>query len=318
MFDVLCVGILVADAIAKPVVSIPSKGKLALTDRISLHSGGCATTAAINLAKLGRKPAIAGKIGDDGFGRFLANELQHAGVDTEALVMDPAASTSASLVIVTPDGERSFIHSLGANGEFCEKDIRYDVVARSKIVFVAGTMLMPAFDGADCALFLQKCKEMGKITALDTAWDAQGRWMRVLEPCMPYIDYFLPSYEEARMLSGKDDPDEMADVFLSLGPHTVVIKLGSDGCLIRTKDGQRYKIPTFDRIQAVDTTGAGDSFCAGFLTGLSHGWDLHTCGRFANAVGTHCVMAVGASTGIRSEAEILRFMEEYDKETALL
>jgi sugar/nucleoside kinase (ribokinase family) len=314
MFDVLCVGILVADAIAKPVPTLPGKGKLALTEHISLHTGGCATTAAINLAKLGRRPAIAGKIGDDGFGRFLASELEAAGVHTEALVADPAASTSASLVIVAPDGERSFIHSLGANGEFAEKDIDYGVVARSNIVFVAGTMLMPSFDGADCAKFLQKCKEMGKITALDTAWDAQGRWMSVLAPSMPYLDYFLPSLEEARELSGENDPDHMANVFLSMGPHTVVIKLGKDGCLIRTKKGERYHIPTFDRIQAVDTTGAGDSFCAGFLTGLTHGWDLPTCGRFANAVGTHCVMAIGASTGIRSETEILQFIKDYDQQ----
>lgn len=312
MFDVLCVGILVADAIAKPVMKIPGKGKLEAVDNISLYSGGCAVTAAINLAKLGRSAALAGKVGADGFGRFMVSELKNAGVDTKALVEDPKTSTSASLVIVTPDGERSFIHSFGANGVFCEGDIDYDVVRDSRIVFVAGTMLMPRFDGDDCALFLKKCKELGKVTALDTAWDSKGRWMKVLAPSMPYIDYFMPSYEEALELSGETDPERMADVFLALGPHTVVIKLGKDGCLIKTKAGELHRIPTFDRIKAVDTTGAGDSFCSGFLTGISKGWDLYTCGRFANAVGTHCVMAVGASTGIKSEAEILRFIEDYD------
>lgn len=313
MFDVLCVGILVADAIAKPVEKIPEKGKLEAVDNISLYSGGCAVTAAINLAKIGRRAALAGKVGDDGFGRFMVSELKSAGVDTKALVKDPTTSTSASLVIVAPDGERSFIHSFGANGVFRESDINYDVVRQSNIVFVAGTMLMPSFDGEDCVLFLKKCKDLGKVTALDTAWDSKGRWMKVLAPCMPYIDYFLPSYEEAVELSGETEPEKIADVFLALGPHTVVVKLGKDGCLIKTKSGELHRIPTFERIKPVDTTGAGDSFCAGFLTGISKGWDLYKCGRFANAVGTHCVMAVGASSGIKSEAEILKFIEDYDK-----
>ena len=182
----------------------------------------------------------------------------------------------------------------------------------SKIVFVAGTMLIPEFDGPDCALFLKKCKSMGKITALDTAWDSRGRWMKVLAPAMPYIDYFLPSYEEAVQLSGKTELGEIADAFLAMGPHTVAIKNGKKGCFIKTKSGEKYCIPTYERIKPADTNGAGDSFCAGFLAGVAYGWSLLECGRFANAVGTHCVMQVGASTGIKSKAEILQFMKNYE------
>ena len=318
MYDVLCTGILVADCTAKPVAAIPEKGKLELCDRISLFTGGCATNAAIDLAKIGVRTAIAGKVGDDGFGKFLLSELKNHHVNTDSIAIDPSASTSASLVIVNQEGERSFIHSLGANAFFRESDINYKVVENSKIVFVAGTMLMPQFDGNDCSVFLKKCKSMGKITALDTAWDSKGRWMKVLAPAMPFIDYFLPSYEEAAKLSGKNDPDDIADTFLTMGPHTVVIKLGKDGCLIKNKKGERQKIPTFERIKPFDANGAGDSFCAGFLTGISKGWDLRKCGVFANAVGTHCVMASGASTGIKPEAEILKFIDDYNKETESL
>jgi sugar/nucleoside kinase (ribokinase family) len=98
-----------------------------------------------------------------------------------------------------------------------------------------------------------------------------------------------------------------------MGPKVVVIKLGKDGCFIKTKEGEKYIIPTYDRIKPVDTTGAGDSFCAGFLTALVKGKSLVDCGKFANAVGTHCIMAKGASTGIKSEAEILKFMDDYEK-----
>ncbi|MHB1453329.1 MAG: carbohydrate kinase family protein [Saccharofermentanales bacterium] len=313
MIDVACVGILVADAIAKPVEKIPAKGKLELVDSLGLYTGGCAASASIDMAMIGRSVAILGKIGNDGFGMFMKQALEKKGVRTEGLVVDQNGSTSASLVIVTPDGERSFIHSLGSNATFCENDVKYNIIDESKIVFVAGTMLMPKFDGRDCADFLAKCKKMGKTTALDTAWDSKGRWMKVLEPCMPYIDYFLPSYEEAVELSGKTAPEEIADVFLAMGPHTVVIKLGRDGCFIKSRaTGERYVIPTFTRVKAVDTTGAGDAFCAGFLAALVKDKPLFECGRFANAVGTFCVMAKGASTGIKSEKEILRFIEDYD------
>lgn len=313
MIDIACVGIIVADAIAKPVEKIPEKGKLELVDTLSLYTGGCAASASIDMAKIGIRAAIIGKMGNDGFGAFMKNAFETTGVNTDGLIMDDNGSTSASLVIVTKDGERSFIHSLGENASFCEKDIDYSIIDNSNLVFVAGTMLMPSFDGENCALFLKKCKEKGKITALDTAWDSKGRWMKVLSPCMPYIDYFLPSYEEATELSGKKTPSDIADVFLGLGPSVVVVKLGKDGCYIKTKKGEEYTIPTYEKIKPVDTTGAGDSFCAGFLSALVKGKSLYDCGKFANAVGTFCVMEKGASTGIKSESEILRFMDDYEK-----
>ena len=168
---------------------------------------------------------------------------------------------------------------------------------------------MPKFDGIQCADFLKKVKEMGKYTVLDTAWDSKGRWMNLLKPCMKYIDLFIPSLEEAVMLSGKEEPEEIADVFLSMGVKTVVIKLGKKGCFIKDLKGEKHLIPTYTKIKAVDTTGAGDSFVAGFLTGLTKGWNLYECGKFANAVGTHCVMAAGASTGIKSFEETFMFIK---------
>ena len=114
------------------------------------------------------------------------------------------------------------------------------------------------------------------------------------------------------MLSGKEDPNEIADIFLSMGVKTVVIKMGKDGCFIKDEKGEKYLIPTYDKVKAVDTTGAGDSFVAGFLTGHVNGWSLIQCGKFANAVGTHCVMAAGASTGIKSFEQITEFIKNYD------
>lgn len=312
MYDVICVGILVADAIAKTVDKLPETGKLDLVNRLDLYTGGCAVNSGIALSRLGINATVMGKIGDDGFGKFILRTLEDEGVDTKGLVIDKNESTSASVVLVDSSGERSFLHCLGANGVFSDRDVNYDIIADSKIVFVAGTMLMPGFDGDPCARVLKRAKEMGKTTALDTAWDSTGRWMEVLDPCIPYIDIFMPSYEEAVQLSNKKEPEDISDVFLKRGIETVIIKLGKDGCFIKDNTGRKYLIPTYEDIKPVDTTGAGDSFAAGFLTGIIKGLDLYECGKLANAVGTHCVMEVGASTGIKSYDEIRQFMASYE------
>lgn len=312
MYDVVCVGILVADVIAKTVDTMPGKGKLALVDQLNLFTGGCATNAAIDMGKIGQKVAIIGKIGRDGFGEFLTEQLNTFGVDTQGLVCSDTVGTSASVAFLESDGERSFLHSFGANGEFRESDINYDIIDKSNIVFVAGSLLLPKFDGEECAILLQKAKEMGKITVLDTAWDSTGKWMKTLGPCMEYIDYFLPSYEEAVMLSGEKDVEAIADVFLSFGIKVVVIKIGSDGCFIKTQEGIKHLIPVYKNIEVKDTTGAGDSFCAGFLTGLARELPLEECGKLGNAVGAHCVMEVGASVGIKSYEQIKVFMKQRD------
>jgi sugar/nucleoside kinase (ribokinase family) len=312
MLDIACVGIVVADVIAKPVDDMPEKGKLNTIDKISMHTGGCAVNTAVDLVKIGKKVSVLAKTGDDGFGTFLRKKLSEAGIDITGIKTTNNSGTSASVVLVDSSGERSFIHTLGANAEFEKSDIDWEVIKKSKILFIGGSMLMPKFDGEPCAEVLKKAKDMGKTTALDVAWDAEGRWMKVLRPCMEYIDYFMPSYEEAVELSGKEKPEEMADVFLSMGVKNVIIKLGKKGCYIKDNSLIEYYIPTFERIKAIDATGAGDSFVAGFLTGLSENWDIYDCGRFANAVGTFCVTAVGASSGIKSKEEILKFIDDYD------
>jgi sugar/nucleoside kinase (ribokinase family) len=310
MIDVACIGILVADVIAKPVDSIPKKGLLGLIDGISLHSGGCAMSAAIDMSKIGLSTALIGKVGNDSFGEFLRESLIKNNVNVDGLAVDPINQTSASVVLSDSMGERTFLHCIGANGTFIKEDINWDVIEKSKVVFVAGTMLMDAFDGEHCAIVLKKCKEMGKTTVLDTAWDSKGRWMDVLEESMPYIDIFLPSIDEAIELSGKTEPKEIADVFFEKGVKQVVIKLGSKGCYLReSKSSEGIVIPPY-KVNAVDTTGAGDSFCAGFITGIVKGMTFEKCGQFANAVGAHCVSAMGATTGIKPMADILKFMED--------
>lgn len=309
MYDITCVGILVADVICKPVDAIAERGKLGFIDSMKLYNGGCAMSAAIDLSILGSKTAIIGKLGNDGFGAYLTDVLNKHSVNTDGLVFQNDADTSASVVLVDSGGERTFLHCKGANAEFSDEDVNFDIISNSKIIFVAGSMLMDKFDGEPCARVLKKAKEMGKITALDTAWDDSGKWMRTLAPALKYVDYFLPSIEEARELSGEIQPSKIADVFFDYGAKHVIIKLGKDGCYCRaSRDEAGVFLPTFEG-KPVDTTGAGDSFCAGFLYGISIGESIEDSCVIGNAVGTHCVLSVGATTGIKPYPEIKRFIE---------
>lgn len=307
MAEVTCLGILVADLVGKPVDEFPGRGKLVLVDQLELHSGGCAANTGVGLAKIGISTGIIGKVGSDGLGEFLIGVLSKNGLDARGVVRDPNVGTSGTMVMVHGDGERSFIHYLGANATLTEADVDFDLLKGTKILHVAGSFLMPAFDGEPTAHVLKKAQELGITTTLDTAWDSKGRWMSVLQPCLQYIDYAVPSIEEARLVTGKHDPADVAKVLMDHGVKTVGLKMGEDGCYIRSSDAE-IRIPRYE-VNAIDALGAGDAFAAGFLTGVLKGWDLEKTGRFANAVGASCVMALGATTGIKSLDETLAFME---------
>lgn len=313
---VACVGIMVADVIVEPVFGYPEKGLLLPVNSITMHSGGNAMTAAINLRKLGVESTLIGRVGDDMFGDYLKGCLERAGVKTNGVKLDGSVQTSASVLMIDEEtGERSFFHCEGSNAVFSMDDIDFDVIAENDIVFVTGTFLLKTFDGKQTMEFLKKCKEMGKITALDVCWDATGKWGESLNQVMPYIDLFLPSIDEARMLTDKDTPEEMANEFLKKGVKSVVIKCGSDGCYVRaSKEDAGIIIPIFKVENVVDTTGAGDSFCSGFLSAYARGEEILYCAKFGNATGAHCCMEKGATEGIKSYSEILNFITKMENE----
>jgi sugar/nucleoside kinase (ribokinase family) len=305
--DVICMGILVADVAARPVNKFPDKGKLELVKEMGLHVGGCAANTGTDLAKLGISTGIIGKVGKDGFGDFLIEEVSKAGIDTKGVKRDSYTNTSATMVIVLPDGERSFIHYLGANATMSEKNVDYKFVKKAGIFYVAGFFLLPALEGKPIARILQRVKQMGITIAFDTAWDSRGRWYKAIKYAFPYMDYFLPSFEEAKMISGESHPDKIGQFFLDKGVKVVALKMGSDGSYLKTKN-MAIKIPPF-KVKPVDANGAGDAFVAGFLAGLVKKWTLEKCVKFANAVGALATTKVGATAGVKTMKETLKFME---------
>lgn len=308
MSEITCIGILVADLVGRPIDRFPEKGKLMLVPEMELHAGGCAHNTGVDLKKLGEEVKVVGKVGRDGLGEFMINSLRAHGIDAGGISEDDEHHTSATMVIVDGQGERTFLHYPGANRGLREKDIEDSFLSGSQIVHIAGSFLMPGFDGEETARVLERAKNLGALTSLDTAWDDTGKWLSTIEPALSYIDIFLSNRDEAHHISGKTNLPDIARFFMDYGIKVVAIKMGEEGSFIMTEE-EKVLVPPFS-VVAVDGTGAGDAFCAGFLVGYLRGWDLYETGRFANACGAMCVRKMGATEGVGSLEETLAFIEE--------
>ena len=309
MKKICCIGSVTTDIILSSVDALPARGMLQKIDSASTHVGGCAANAAIDLARLGVPALLCCKVGTDSFGDFVLRTCEEAGVDTRGMLRDAAVSTTTSVVCVNTDGERSFLYCGGSTSALRAGEISLPLLEECDIIFVGGAMLLTAFDGAPCGELLRKMRERGKFTVMDTACDFDGVWLPKIREALPGLNLFMPSYDEAAKLSGETDLTKIADFFFDCGVGRVIVKIGSDGAYFAPSRAERFILPTYREIRPVDTTGAGDAFCAGFLCGLSQGWDFEAAGRLANAVGTHCIQAVGASAGVPSLQTVRAFME---------
>ncbi len=310
MTEVVTAGIIVADILAQPIDRYPEKGKLVLFDKLELHVGGCAANTANALGKLGRSVAVMGRVGEDAFGEHCIAEIQAANVDTSYIVRTPAAPTSATFVAIGSDGERAFFHIIGANAAFSLADVDLDVVTGARLLLVAGTYVLPGLDGEPTARLLSQAKEAGLTTVLDCVYnDRIADPLAVLAPALPHLDYFVPNLTEAELITGQRGPRECAEALLSAGCQCVVIKLGEDGVYCLTGEREEVRAPAYE-VPVVDATGAGDSWVAGFLTGLLEGWPLQESLLFGNAVGAQAVGAVGCTTSIPTFDAVRRFQQE--------
>jgi sugar/nucleoside kinase (ribokinase family) len=294
MADVVCLGILVADVVARPIDRTPAPGTLALVDSIVLRGGGCALNTSSALARLGVEAAAIGKVGTDPLGNFVISLLRERGVDDSGVIRDPEVPTSASVALVDSAGERTFLHNPGANDALRPDEIGEEAWA-GRALHIAGALVLAGLDGEPTARILAEARRRGLHTSLDTVFDASGRWERVL-PALPYCDLVTPGRAEAEAITGDSDPGNAARRLRELGAGTAAVTLGPDGCHVAADDFEGL-VPAVP-VDAVDGTGAGDAFAAGFLYGRLAGWDTGACARFANAAGALATTAVGAFEGV--------------------
>ncbi|MFO7946724.1 MAG: sugar kinase [Armatimonadota bacterium] len=308
MADVACLGILVADVWALPIDEWPQRGRLSLVDELGMGLGGCAANTGLALDKLGVDTAVMGKVGDDGFGHFVTNTLQEGGASIDGVAVDPDSATSATMIMIDSEGERTFLHYPGANGTLRPEEVDMDLAGSSRVLHFAGALVMGDFDGEPMARVMREAAERGATISLDTVWDDSGGWMDTLEPCLEHTQLFLPSLSEAQQLTGKSKPEDVADDLLEYGIEIVALKDGPNGSFVASTD-TRLHVPAYE-VTAVDGTGAGDAYVAGFLRGYLDGWDLERTAKFANAIGALCTTAVGTLAGVRSYDEGIEFLKQ--------
>ncbi len=300
MPDVVCLGILVADVVARPVGELP-RGRLALLEDISLHGGGCAFNTATVLACFGLKVAVAGQVGGDAFGDLLLRLLGERGIDHSA-VLRRKAPTAATVVLVDGTGEQTFLHMPGANAALRAAELDREALFAGRALHVAGALVMSALDGEPTASLLAEARLRGVLTSLDTAYDATGHWERV-RPCLPQLDLFTPSLTEAREISGFTEPRDAAAWACAQGVREVAITLGADGSYVAGPDFEGH-VPACG-VSSVDGTGAGDAFVGGLLYGKLAGLPLEQSTRLANASGALATTAPGATDGVRGLKDAL-------------
>jgi sugar/nucleoside kinase (ribokinase family) len=299
---VVCLGILVADVFAWPVDAMPVPGSLALTQGTGVRAGGCALNTATVLARFGVDVTLAGVVGNDMFGAFLADTIAARDLDAH-IVRSTHYPTSTSLVLVRSDGERTFLHHPGANEGLTEDTFGIDTLATAQALHLGGALLMPSLDGHPAARLLARLRARGIHTSIDTAFDASGQWKRVL-PVLPHTDLATVGWAEGCAITGERDPQRIADVLHRHGCPEVVIKMGANGSYSSGPGGQGHHaaIP----VETVDGTGTGDAFAAGLLYGRVAGWPTADAVRLATAAGAMAASAVGAVEGVTGLADALR------------
>ena len=307
-FDVVTVGVVCADVMVRPVDTIPARGTLGLVPMLGMHLGGLAGVTALVCSRLGGKSAFVGRLGRDSFGDFLLAKLNENGVNTDGVSRVDTCNSSATVVLISDDGERTFLHHMGTNAETTDSDIDFSVVKQSKVLHWGGPAITPKLDGAPMGRVFEKARALGVKTSMDTCYDGKGVWLPLIEPSLPHLDIVFSSYEEARNYTGREEVESIADFYLSYGVETAVIKLGAEGIFVKGQ-GTSFRLPAHRVISVVDTTGAGDAACGAFLYGYTHGWDLERCGRLANAVGGLTVQRMGGSEAVESLEQTVAFME---------
>ncbi|MBN2860776.1 MAG: carbohydrate kinase family protein [Sphaerochaetaceae bacterium] len=307
--SILCIGQIVFDILVQPVDAGIFTRDTTRVKSIDFANGGDALNVAVVAHRLGNDVHFCGKVGDDDMGRFLIEKVAAYGLSTEGIQVTDTAPTSTAVALIQEAGARNFLFNGGATLSFNYDDISMQAVEEADIVFVGGTYTMPLFDGEGAKKLFREAKSMGKLTAMDVTYDSSGKWMKTIEPCLEYLDYFVPSEDQAREITGEEEPGRMAQVLRDKKVHHVIIKMGSKGVYVKNDTiDQIFPAPEVGAI--VDTTGAGDSFVAGFLSGINRKLSLKESLNLGQLVAGKCIGGLGATAGFENIEQTSLYKQE--------
>jgi sugar/nucleoside kinase (ribokinase family) len=288
---ILVAGELNPDAVFVGVHPFPQPGREVLAQGFSLELGSSSAICAAGLAKLGNPVSFVGKVGADFMGRFCLEQLERLNVDATPVIVDPRLKTGVTAAISAAD--RALVTFSGAIAELCAADIRPELLKTCGHLHVSSYFLQRSLQPGLCELFAQ-AKGLGLSTSLDTGHDPDERWAVDIASLLANVDVFLPNEAELAGLT------RTADIFKGLqsldNGHTVtVVKLGPRGCAT-LDSGRAVTIPAIP-IEPIDTTGAGDSFDAGFLHARLRGFPPLACAHCGVICGGLSTQGVGGTAG---------------------
>jgi sugar/nucleoside kinase (ribokinase family) len=299
--DLLVLGEVNPDVVVRAADPRPVFGEVERwVDAIELVIGASSVILACGAARLGLRVAMAGVVGDDALGRFMLAAMAERGLETSAVRIDRAVPTGAS-VILSDGRDRAILTAAGTIPRLRVADVPGSLVARARHVHAGSVFLL---DGVrpDLPGLFGRARAGGATTSADTNWDPRGTWDGGVRAILAETDVFLPNAAEATRIAGVDDAEAAARALLALGPGVVAIKLGAAGALAVAADGRVARVPAVP-VEPVDTTGAGDSFDAGFLAAWLAGRPLDACLAIGAACGALSTRGIGGTAAQPTLAE---------------
>lgn len=299
---VLVVGEINVDLVLKGLHAEPAPGQEVLADDFLMTPGSSSMICALGLARLGETVAFHGKLGDDAWGHYCLDALRNAGIGVASLRPDAAQRTGVTVSLSTPR-DRSLVTFPGAIAALRADEVDDVLLRGARHLHVSSFYLQKALRPGIRDLFA-RARAAGLTTSLDPGFDPERAWGDDLREVLAEVDMFLPNEEELRALTGTHDVREGL-ARLDNGHTRIVVKRGRQGCAT-LQDGALLEVSAF-AVEAVDSTGAGDSFDAGFLHAWLHGLPLRDCMRWGSACGSLSTRGIGGTTrqATTGEAEAL-------------
>lgn len=310
-FDYTSMGFITFDALCRPVTQIPPGGDTYFVEDFTLAVSGAAGSAVIVAAKHGLKSRAVGGVGHDDMGDWVLMKLGRFGIDTSLMTRCDGYATSSSIVTTRPDGARPALHKRGATDGFFISDDQIDDLLDTRILHVGGVGLMNRMDQGRTEEIMAEARRRGVITTLDVFASTPDDLPKVAR-LLPHTDYFLPSEEEARALSGLSAHRDLAQFLIDRGAGCVILTLGADGAYLRRADGTEFATPAF-QVEVKCTCGCGDCFNGGFATGLLKGMSIEESVQVAQASSAQNATGLGSQAGVKDFATTLAFIASTPK-----
>lgn len=293
---VVCLGAHIVDVLGRPVTDIPPGQGRRVLEEIRITAAGTAAGTAVDLAKLGADVVSMGPVGRDRLGDFLIGVLREHGVETGYLARKADLATPATMLPIRPNGERPALHAPGAMATLRGDDVDLSVIAGADALHVGGPDVLGAFATHALPDVLRHADEHGVLTTMDLLSVGDAGTLERLAPALRWTRCLMPNDDQLRTITGRGDLREAAAEVRALGVRTVVVTCGADGSLVITDDGAVH-VPALD-VEVVDTTGCGDAYSAGLITGLLAGRPLRAAARLGTAAASLVAGGLGSDAGI--------------------